>query len=136
MAGTANGILTGMTGSFVVPGVLFLQAIGLPRDVPRRVRRASIETALAEVGLEGFAGRDPATLSGGQKLRVALMRTLLAAPRALLLDEPFAALDTDRRTQIRDLVFARARAAGLPVLLVTHDPADADAAGGPVIRLG
>ncbi|MCM2562995.1 ATP-binding cassette domain-containing protein [Lutimaribacter sp. EGI FJ00015] len=110
-------------------------AFGLPRALRGAARRAAVEKALADVGLNGFASRDPATLSGGQKLRVALMRTLLAAPCALLLDEPFSSLDADRRAQIRSLVFERARAAGLPVLMVTHDPADAQAAGGLVIKL-
>ncbi|MBR9891077.1 ATP-binding cassette domain-containing protein [bacterium] len=102
----------------------------------RAARRKRIDSALQEIGLEGFAARDPATLSGGQKARVALMRTLLAAPRALLLDEPFSRLDAARRGQIRELVFARAKAQRLPVLLVTHDREDACAAGGAVIELG
>ena len=99
----------------------------------RTNRKARIAEALAEAGLDGFADRDPATLSGGQRSRVALLRTLLAEPRALLLDEPFARLDMDLRQQIRDLVFSTARARGLPVVLVTHDPEDARAAGGPVV---
>ncbi|MCR8546746.1 ATP-binding cassette domain-containing protein [Salipiger sp. P9] len=112
-------------------------AFGLPPSVRgRAARRARIAEALDEIGLAGFAPRDPATLSGGQKARVALMRTLLAAPRALLLDEPFSRLDAELRGQIRALVFERARTQGLPVLLVTHDRADAEAAGGRVIRLG
>ncbi|MBL3574104.1 ATP-binding cassette domain-containing protein [Rhodovulum sulfidophilum] len=112
-------------------------AFALPRSLRgRNPRRARIEAALEEIGLPGFAKRDPATLSGGQKARVALMRMLLAEPEALLLDEPFSRLDTALRDQIRALVFARARDRGLPVLLVTHDRADAEAAGGPVIGLG
>ena len=102
----------------------------------RAARRKRIDSALQQIGLEGFAARDPATLSGGQKARVALMRTLLAEPRALLLDEPFSRLDAARRGQIRELVFARAKAQRLPVLLVTHDREDACAAGGAVIELG
>ncbi|HDR28830.1 MAG TPA: ABC transporter ATP-binding protein, partial [Rhodovulum sp.] len=66
----------------------------------------------------------------------ALMRMLLAEPRALLLDEPFSRLDAGLRVQVREMVFARARARGLPVLLVTHDAADAAAAGGRVVELG
>lgn len=111
-------------------------AFGLPPSLRgRAARRARIDGALQEIGLGGFARRDPATLSGGQKARVALMRTLLAEPRALLLDEPFSRLDAARRGQIRELVFARAKAQRLPVLLVTHDREDAAAAGGAVIEL-
>ena len=87
---------------------------------------------LAYIG--GFL--DPDTLSGGQKARVALQRTLLSAPRLLLLDEPFSRLDLDLRAQVRQLVFDQARSAKLPVVLVTHDPADAEAAGGTVIEIG
>lgn len=112
-------------------------AFALPPGLrPRSVRDAAIAEVLAQVGLQGFANRDPATLSGGQRARVALMRTLLAKPQALLLDEPFARLDAALRDQIRDLVFAEARARALPVLLVTHDPGDAKAAGGRVVLLG
>ncbi|NBC94882.1 MAG: ATP-binding cassette domain-containing protein, partial [Deinococcus-Thermus bacterium] len=78
---------------------------------------------------------DPATLSGGQRTRAALMRALVAAPRALLLDEPFARLDRPLRARMRAFVFDHARRRGLPILLVTHDPEDADAAGGPVVDL-
>jgi putative thiamine transport system ATP-binding protein len=91
---------------------------------------------LKDVGLDGFGGRDPATLSGGQKARVALMRVLVARPRLLLLDEPFSKLDMALRDQTRRLVFERARVAGLPVVLVTHDIADAQAAGGQIIEVG
>lgn len=108
----------------------------LPRSGTSRQERAERATAaLADAGLEGFFERDPATLSGGQKARVALARTLLSQPRALLLDEPFSKLDAGRREQIRQHVFSTARRNGLPVLLVTHDAADAKAAGGPVFDL-
>ncbi|WP_346795759.1 ATP-binding cassette domain-containing protein [Halomonas sp. Bachu 37] len=107
---------------------------GLPRRV--KDKRQQVTQALGQVGLAGFAERDPATLSGGQQARVALMRLLLSGPRAVLLDEPFSKLDTVLRQEMRSLVFGRLREAGLPALLVTHDHADADAAGGPVIELG
>jgi len=102
----------------------------------RSARRERVEAALSEAGLAGFAERDPATLSGGQRARVAVMRTLLAEPRALLLDEPFSKLDAKLRGEFRAFVFEHARSLSLPVLLVTHDEADAAAAGGPIVQLG
>jgi putative thiamine transport system ATP-binding protein len=109
-------------------------AFGIPPAIKgRQVRRALVDAALDSAGLAGFAPRDPTTLSGGQRARVALMRTLLSEPCALLLDEPFSRLDTQLRSQIRDFVFERIRSAGLAAVLVTHDLEDAQAAGGPVV---
>jgi putative thiamine transport system ATP-binding protein len=109
---------------------------GLTPEVRGRAARLeAVDTALAEVGMDGMGGRDPATLSGGEAARVALMRTLLARPQALLLDEPFSRLDAELRAQVRSLVFEESRKRMLPVLLVTHDAADAEAAGGPVVAL-
>ena len=111
-------------------------AFALPAALrDRRERRARIDAALAEAELPGFADRDPATLSGGQRARVTLMRTLLAQPEALLLDEPFSRLDAPLRAGMRRFVFDHARERGLPVLLVTHDASDAEAAGGPRLEL-
>lgn len=107
---------------------------GLPHHV--KDKRQQVTQALEQVGLAGFETRDPATLSGGQQSRVALMRLLLSKPRTVLLDEPFSKLDTALRQEMRTLVFSQLREAGLPALLVTHDHADANAAGGPVIELG
>ncbi|WP_412504681.1 ATP-binding cassette domain-containing protein [Roseovarius sp. SYSU LYC5161] len=108
-------------------------AFGLKPSIKgRAARQKHVEDALTEVGLDGFADRDPATLSGGQRARVALQRTLMSEPRALLLDEAFSKLDTDLRQQTRELVFQKARARSLPVLQVTHDHSDAEAAEGRV----
>ena len=96
-------------------------------------RRALIEQALGDADLAGFANRDPATLSGGQRARVALLRTVLAQPQALLLDEPFSRLDAALHSQIRQFTLERARKLHLPVILVTHDPQDAAASGGRVV---
>lgn len=148
---TVDGVdLTGLPPEERHAGILFQDPLlfphlsvagnvgfALPPEVRRRAeRRRLAAAALAEVGLADFGDRDPATLSGGQKARVALLRVLLSKPRLLLLDEPFSRLDTALRRQTRELVFDRARAAGLPVVLVTHDAADAEAAGGPVVEIG
>jgi len=101
-----------------------------------RDRGARVRQALVEAELDGFVDRDPATLSGGQRARVALMRTLLSEPKVLLLVEPFNKLDAQLRNDFRRFVFEHAAARGLPTLLVTHDAADAAAAGGRVILLG
>ncbi|MBV9569110.1 MAG: ATP-binding cassette domain-containing protein [Hyphomicrobiales bacterium] len=111
-------------------------AFGLPAAVKgRAARRVRVEEALAAADLEGFADRDPATLSGGQRARVSLLRVLLSEPRALLLDEPFSKLDTALRSRFRAFVFDELHKRALPALLATHDHADAKAAGGRVIEL-
>jgi putative thiamine transport system ATP-binding protein len=88
----------------------------------KRVQRA--ESALADAGLPGFGSRKPASLSGGQRARVALLRALLAEPDAMLLDEPFSKLDMALREQMREFTFGVLRARGVPTVLVTHDEAD------------
>lgn len=110
-------------------------AFGLARSVRGIGRRQAVEEALGQAGLAGFATRDPATLSGGQRARAALMRALLAKPEALLLDEPFSRLDASLRSEIRGFVFDHLRAQAIPALMVTHDASDAEAADGAVIRL-
>lgn len=106
---------------------------GVPRGLSGR--REQVTGWLEDVGMAGFETRDPATLSGGQQARVALLRTLAARPTAVLLDEPFSRLDAALRDEIRQQVFRRLRAARVPVILVTHDEADAMASGGRIVRL-
>ncbi|EEW24172.1 ATP-binding cassette domain-containing protein [Rhodobacter ferrooxidans] len=112
-------------------------AFGLPAALRgRKLRRAAVEAALDQAGLAGMHDRDPATLSGGQRARAALMRTLLAEPAALLLDEPFANLDAGLKAEIRRFTLDHVKARAIPALMVTHDPDDAAAAGGAVVALG
>lgn len=91
---------------------------------PKEQREAAVQAALDELGFTDMAQRNPSTLSGGQRARVSLLRTLLAKPRALLLDEPFSKLDAALRQQFREFVFTHVRQYALPTLLVTHDAAD------------
>lgn len=106
---------------------------GMPRG-DRAVRLGRMEEALASAGLAGFGDRPPHTLSGGQRARVALMRALVAAPRAMLLDEPFNRLDAELRDTTRRFVFDHLKDVNIPCLMVTHDRADAPP-GGRVLRL-
>lgn len=91
---------------------------------PMSERKASVRRALADVELSEAITLFPDQLSGGQRTRIALMRALLARPEALLLDEPFSALDAHLRERVRARVFAMIRQARIPALLVTHDPQD------------
>ena len=92
------------------------------RGGSKKQRNDIVNQSLISAGLDGMANRDPTTLSGGQRARVSLLRTLLSDPHALLLDDPFSRLDTHLRTQIRE--FTWASASQLPILLVTHDADD------------
>ena len=96
----------------------------VPQGLPLAQRQARVQQALHEAELDGLGERDPSTLSGGQRARVALMRALLAEPQALLLDEPFSKLDAALRTQLRPWVFAHVRERRISVVLVTHDSED------------
>jgi len=106
----------------------------LPADDSRAKRVAAAQAALQSAGLEGHALRFPASLSGGQRARVSVLRALLAQPDALLLDEPFSKLDAALRQRFRSFVFERIAQQRIPAVLVTHDPQDVPE-GGSVIEL-
>jgi thiamine transport system ATP-binding protein len=89
--------------------------------------RTRVAEVLARVGLGGMGARRPATLSGGERRRVALARALLRDRPVLMLDEPFAALGPGLRVEMQALVASLLDETGATLLLVTHDPADATA---------
>lgn len=91
----------------------------------RSTRARRVEAVLHEMGLEAYAERRPRTLSGGEQQRVALARALSVEPRALLLDEPLAALDVHSRREVRRFLGAYLSKLGLPTVVVTHDVLDA-----------
>lgn len=87
------------------------------------------------VGLSGYGSRYPHELSGGERQRVALARALAPSPTLMLLDEPFASLDTNLRSRVRDDVVKILRATETPAVFVTHDQRDALAVGDRVAVL-
>ncbi|MFV5236947.1 ATP-binding cassette domain-containing protein [Enterobacter mori] len=108
--------------------------LALPSRIKGEARRERVEQALRSAGLANYSASDPATLSGGERARVSLLRALLAEPQALLLDEPFSRLDKALRTTFRNWVFDAVRARNIPVVLVTHDEEDIPP-GGKVIEI-
>ena len=113
----------------VMENLLFAAASG-----PRVERIARATQVLQRAGLDGFATRLPASLSGGQRARISLLRSLLAGPRLLLLDEPFSKMDAALRQRMREFVWAELRAHQVCAVLVTHDASDVPA-GAQVITL-
>lgn len=103
---------------------------------PRRAERlAQVEHWLAALQLDDLGQQYPDALSGGQRQRVALARALVTGPRALLLDEPFAALDPALRRQTRRELDALQTRLAIPMILITHDPEDAADFGGQILQL-
>lgn len=91
-----------------------------------RAQKARVDAALREVGLGELAERKPGEVSGGERQRVAVARALVRDRPVLLLDEPFAALGPALRRDMLDLVMAMQKAKALTVLMVTHQPEDAE----------
>ncbi|HEX2878645.1 MAG TPA: sulfate/molybdate ABC transporter ATP-binding protein [Polyangiaceae bacterium] len=95
------------------------------RKVSKADRKARVEELLHLVQLPGVGDRYPAQLSGGQRQRVALARALATEPKVLLLDEPFGALDTQVRIELRQWLIGFQEKTGVTTLLVTHDQEEA-----------
>lgn len=92
---------------------------------PSRAKATQIDAILADVGLAGLGARKPGALSGGQQSRAALARVLLADKPIILLDEPFSALGPGLKNEMLDLVQTKLAGPDRLVIMVTHDPADA-----------
>ncbi|MEU8027666.1 ABC transporter ATP-binding protein [Streptomyces sp. NPDC049099] len=104
--------------------------------VPRSARRSRAESWLARVGLSAQAGQLPHRVSGGQRQRAQLARALADSPRAVLMDEPFGALDAQTRSGMQDLLVEVLRGTGATVVFVTHDVDEALFLGDRVALLG
>jgi molybdate transport system ATP-binding protein len=109
-------------------------AYGLPA-MPRAARRTRALAWLARARVGHLADRSPTSLSGGEAQRVALARALASEPRALLLDEPFSALDRKLRQELGTELTRLVEEVGIPAVLVTHHNQDAAELGVRVLVL-
>ncbi|WP_343741240.1 ABC transporter ATP-binding protein [Herbaspirillum huttiense] len=113
-------------------------AFGLARgsiNLRRPAEHPAVRQWLQAFELEAIAHSRPAQISGGQRQRVALARALVAEPDLLLLDEPFSALDLSLRQRMRSELAELQSRLQVPMLLITHDPADVEALGQTVFEL-
>lgn len=111
-------------------------AFGLvEQGIAKPLARKRAQDMLALFALADHAKAKTWLLSGGEQQRVALARALITTPRALLLDEPFSALDAELRSSLREEFCLRIKAAGMASLLVTHDEAEARAMAARGMRL-
>ena len=110
------------------PWLTCIENVAFPLEVagmPRRERLARAAELLHLVGLDGFADRFPAELSGGMRQRTAIARTLASRPKILLMDEPFASLDEQTRMLLGDKILQICRSLNQTTLLITHNITEA-----------
>ena len=107
-----------------------------PPSHPERSQwQPSVARWLDAFGLTSLASQYPSELSGGQRQRTALARALVTEPRALLLDEPFSALDPHLRATMRQELLALQQRLRVPLILITHDVEDAKVLGQHVVQM-
>jgi putative ABC transport system ATP-binding protein len=124
-----------MQRAFLFPGTVG-DNIGFgPAQQGRQISPQQIAEMLARVGLEGYASRDPLTLSGGEAQRVAITRALANEPEVLLLDEPTSALDEAARDGVQNLLASLIRERQLTCVWVTHSTGQARAMADRVLVL-
>ena len=109
-------------------------AYGMP-ELGKPERRARAQALLDRMGVGHLAGRRPRTFSGGEAQRVALARALARAPRLMLLDEPFSALDRALRAQLAALIRELVAELGVPLIHVTHSVAEARLLADQVVQI-
>jgi NitT/TauT family transport system ATP-binding protein len=150
LAGTADVDGSPLTGPSADRALVFQEDALLPwrtlrgnvelplaiRGVPRAERRSRAEVWLERVGVSAQAGQLPHRVSGGQRQRAQLARALADSPRAVLMDEPFGALDAQTRSGMQDLLVEVLRGTGATVVFVTHDVDEALFLGDRVALLG
>lgn len=105
----------------------------ISQGIKKRNARAQAAEYLKHFDLEGFENRMPQTLSGGEKQRVALARTLITQPKLVLLDEPFSALDTDLRHRMAAWLRDQQKKLGFTAIMVTHDQTEAQTVADKIV---
>ncbi|MFY9936365.1 MAG: phosphate ABC transporter ATP-binding protein [Silvibacterium sp.] len=124
-----------MQRAYLFPGTIAENIAFGPQQHGINITAEQIADLLRQVGLEGYAQRDPLTLSGGEAQRVAITRALANQPEVLLLDEPTSALDGVARSEVERLLESLIRERHLTCLWVTHSPEQARTMGDRVLRL-
>ncbi|SDQ56704.1 ABC transporter ATP-binding protein [Thermostaphylospora chromogena] len=123
----------------LLPWRTVLRNVELPlgiRGMDKAARRAAASEWIERVGLAGYENRLPRELSGGMRQRVQLARALVGAPRAVLMDEPFGALDAQTRAEMQRLLLDVLERTEATVVFVTHDVDEALLLGHRIVVLG
>ena len=107
----------------------------ISKGIKKKEACARAAEYIKQFDLAGFENRMPQTLSGGEKQRVALARTLITQPKLVLLDEPFSALDTDLRHRMASWLREQQKKLGFTAIMVTHDQQEAQTVADKIVSL-